>query len=92
MVVGHTLTSGVIESRFGGKHVSIDTGMLELYDGGHRAALEIERRIGDHQGQVNSFINIGNVYEKQGKPEEALKSYRAALEITERLRPRRLAA
>jgi hypothetical protein len=42
MVVGHTLTSGVIESRFGGKHLSIDTGMLELYRGGHRIALEIE--------------------------------------------------
>jgi len=42
MVVGHTLTSGVIESRFGGKHVSIDTGMLELYRGGHRIALEVE--------------------------------------------------
>ncbi len=42
MVVGHTLTSGVIESRFGGKHISIDTGMLELYRGGHRIALEIE--------------------------------------------------
>jgi tetratricopeptide (TPR) repeat protein len=42
MVVGHTLTSGVIESRFSGKHVSIDTGMLELYHGGHRIALEIE--------------------------------------------------
>jgi len=41
MVVGHTLTSGVIESRFGGKHVSIDTGMLELYRGGHRIALEV---------------------------------------------------
>ena len=42
MVVGHTSTSGVIESRFGGKHISIDTGMLELYRGGHRAALSIE--------------------------------------------------
>jgi tetratricopeptide (TPR) repeat protein len=42
MVVGHTLTSGVIESRFGGKHISIDTGMLELYRGGHRIALQIE--------------------------------------------------
>ena len=42
MVVGHTLTSGVIESRFGGKHVSIETGMLELYHGGHRIALEVE--------------------------------------------------
>jgi tetratricopeptide (TPR) repeat protein len=42
MVVGHTLTSGAIESRFGGKHISIDTGMLELYHGGHRVALEME--------------------------------------------------
>jgi tetratricopeptide (TPR) repeat protein len=41
MVVGHTLTGGVIESRFGGKHISIDVGMLELYYGGHRIALEI---------------------------------------------------
>jgi tetratricopeptide (TPR) repeat protein len=42
LVVGHTVTSGVIESRFSGKHISIDTGMLELYRGGHRVALEIE--------------------------------------------------
>ena len=42
MVVGHTLTTGAIESRFGGKHISIDTGMLELYHGGHRIALEIQ--------------------------------------------------
>jgi Calcineurin-like phosphoesterase/Tetratricopeptide repeat len=42
MVVGHTVTSGVIESRFGGRHVSIDCGMLEIYHGGHRIALEIE--------------------------------------------------
>lgn len=41
MVVGHTVTGGTIESRFGGKHISIDTGMLELYRGGHRVALEI---------------------------------------------------
>jgi tetratricopeptide (TPR) repeat protein len=45
MVVGHTLTSGVIESRFGGKHISIDTGMLELYRGGHRIALEVEGEV-----------------------------------------------
>jgi tetratricopeptide (TPR) repeat protein len=41
MVVGHTVTEGVIESRFDGKHISIDLGMLELYRGGHRVALEI---------------------------------------------------
>ena len=42
MVVGHTVTKGFIESRFGGKHISIDAGMLELYRGGHQVALEIE--------------------------------------------------
>ena len=42
MVVGHTLTPGLIESRFGGKHISLDVGMLNLYRGGHRIALEIE--------------------------------------------------
>lgn len=42
MVVGHTVTQGVIEPRFGGKHISIDTGMLEIYDGGHQIALEIQ--------------------------------------------------
>ncbi len=45
MVVGHTLTSGVIESRFAGKHISIDTGMLELYHGGHRVALEVDGEV-----------------------------------------------
>ena len=42
MVVGHTVTKGFIEPRFGGKHVSIDVGMLELYRGGHEVAIEIE--------------------------------------------------
>ena len=42
MVVGHTVTKGFIESRFGGKHISIDAGMLEIYRGGHQVALEIE--------------------------------------------------
>jgi hypothetical protein len=41
-VVGHTVTQGVIEPRFGGKHISIDAGMLEIYEGGHQVALEIE--------------------------------------------------
>ncbi len=42
LIVGHTITKGVIEPRFGGRHISIDTGMLELYGGGHQVALEIE--------------------------------------------------
>ena len=42
MVVGHTLTAGVIEPRYGGKLYSIDTGMLSLYRGGHQVALEIK--------------------------------------------------
>lgn len=43
IVVGHTVTRiGTIESRFDGKHISVDAGMLETYEGGHRVALEIE--------------------------------------------------
>lgn len=45
IVVGHTMTRGVIEPRFGGKHLSIDTGMLGFYGGGQRVVLEVE---GDH--------------------------------------------
>lgn len=41
LVVGHTVTDGIIESRFAGRHISADTGMLELYQGGHQVALEI---------------------------------------------------
>ena len=42
MVVGHSVRDGIIESRFEGKHIGIDIGMLELYRGGHQVALEIE--------------------------------------------------
>ena len=42
MVVGHTLTAGVVEPRYGGKLYSIDTGMLSIYHGGHQVALEIK--------------------------------------------------
>ena len=55
MVVGHTVTKGVIEPRFGGKHISIDTGMLELYRGGHQVALEI---VGD---DLNAIHPLGKV-------------------------------
>lgn len=50
MVVGHTVTSGVIESRFGGRHISIDCGMLDIYHGGHRIALEI---VDDHLESIH---------------------------------------
>jgi hypothetical protein len=42
IVVGHTMTRGVIEPRFGGKHISTDTGMLGFYGGGQRVVLEVE--------------------------------------------------
>ena len=61
MVVGHTLAAGLIESRFGGKHISIDVGMLNLYRGGHRIALEIEgeelRAIHDG-GKIPIHLNL----------------------------------
>ncbi len=42
MVMAHTITYGLIESRFDGAAILIDTGMLEDYVGGHQAALVIE--------------------------------------------------
>jgi hypothetical protein len=42
MVMGHTVTLGLIEPRFGGLAVLIDTGMLDVYLGGRMAALVIE--------------------------------------------------
>jgi tetratricopeptide (TPR) repeat protein len=42
MVMGHTVTFGLITPRFGRKAVLIDTGMLDLYLGGHQGALAIE--------------------------------------------------
>ncbi len=42
IVVGHTMTRGVIVPRFGGMHISLDAGMLGFYGGGQLVALEIE--------------------------------------------------
>jgi hypothetical protein len=44
MVIGHTTVPGRIASRFGGRVVQIDTGMLdgEFYPGGVASALEIK--------------------------------------------------
>ncbi|HJS73088.1 MAG TPA: metallophosphoesterase, partial [Vicinamibacteria bacterium] len=69
MVVGHTLTSGVIESRFGGKHLSIDVGMLELYRGGHRVALEAEG------GAVRAIHDKGTVPIPETMDEGTFSSY-----------------
>jgi tetratricopeptide (TPR) repeat protein len=69
MVVGHTLTSGVIESRFGGKHISIDVGMLELYRGGHRVALEVEA------GAVRAIHDKGAVPIPETMDESTFSSY-----------------
>ena len=55
MVVGHTLTAGVIESRFDGRHISLDVGMLDIYRGGHRIALEI---VGD---EIRAIHDEGTV-------------------------------
>lgn len=55
MVVGHTVTGGTLEPRYGGKHISIDVGILELYRGGHRIALEIE------DGQMRAIHPQGSI-------------------------------
>ncbi len=51
MVMAHTITYGLIESRFDGAAILIDTGMLEDYVGGHQAALVIEN--GSENGSEN---------------------------------------
>lgn len=42
MVMGHTVTFGLVEPRFDGAAFLIDTGMFEGYLGGHQAALVVE--------------------------------------------------
>jgi|GEM_PF-1245280 len=42
MVMGHTVTFGLVEPRFEGAAILIDTGMFEGYLGGHQAALVVE--------------------------------------------------
>ena len=69
MVVGHTLTGGFIESRFGGKHISIDAGMLELYRGGHQIALEIEGH------SLRAIHPLGKVAIPNGLDETTLFDY-----------------
>ena len=73
MIVGHTVTEGVIEPRFGGKHVSTDAGMLELYGGGHQVALEIE---GD---QLRAIHPLGKVTIPEYLDESTLFDYLVAV-------------
>ena len=73
MVVGHTVTKGFIEPRFGGKHISIDVGMLELYRGGHQVALEIE---GD---DLRAIHPLGKVSLPDYLDESTLFDYLAAM-------------
>jgi tetratricopeptide (TPR) repeat protein len=74
MVVGHTVaSSGAVESRFGGKHISIDTGMLEIYRGGHRIALEIEN------GTLRSIHDAGKVPIPEVMDETTLHAYLLAV-------------
>ncbi len=76
MVVGHTLTGGAIESRFGGKHISIDVGMLELYRGGHRVALEI---VND---EIRAIHDGGTIPIPESMDAESLGAYlRAVAEV-----------
>lgn len=69
MVVGHTVTGGAIESRFGGKHISIDTGMLELYRGGHRVALEI---VND---EIRAIHDGGTIAIPESMNEDTMSAY-----------------
>jgi tetratricopeptide (TPR) repeat protein len=55
MVMAHTITYGLIEPRFEGAAILIDTGMLEAYVGGHQAALLIEK------GRFYAVYELGKV-------------------------------
>ncbi len=68
MVVGHTVTRGTVEPRFGGKHISVDVGMNELYRGGHQVALEIEGNVfyAVHSGgkiELPEFLDQRNYFD-----------------------------
>ena len=71
MVMAHTVTYGLIEPRFDGAVILIDTGMFEEYAGGHQAALLIEKRGGKER--------FYGVY-AQGKVELPMKSGEAELD------------
>ena len=47
--------------------------------------MEIDRRIGHEQGIANQLGNIGLIYRGLGKPDEALKYLKEALEIFKRI-------
>ena len=53
----------------------------------YQKALEIDIKVSgqDHLDVAASYNNIGNVYDRQGKYEEALEYYQKDLDITARL-------
>ena len=71
MVMAHTVTFGLIEPRFDGAAILIDTGMFEDYVGGHQAALVIEK-----WGEKERFYAV---YER-GKVELPMSSRDADLD------------
>ncbi|TDI37790.1 MAG: tetratricopeptide repeat protein [Acidobacteria bacterium] len=72
MVMAHTVTYGLIEPRFDGAAILIDTGMFEDYAGGHQAALLIEKR-----GEKERFYAVY----ARGKVELPMKSGDAELDV-----------
>jgi tetratricopeptide (TPR) repeat protein len=51
----------------------------------YQQALEIDRKIGNKQGEASTLTNMGNVYQIQGKFKEALEHYQQALEIDRKI-------
>ena len=62
-----------------------DKGHLEGALRSYQEALEIERRIGNPQGEASDLGNIGNVLFEQGDLEGALRSHQEALKIHRRI-------
>ena len=61
MVMAHTVTYGLIEPRFDGAAILIDTGMFENYVGGHQAALVIEKGEKGEKGRFYAVYERGKV-------------------------------
>lgn len=57
------------------------SGAVQLY----RESLELKRTLGDLQGEANTLSNLGVVFQRLGRTQEALNYHQQALEIASRL-------
>ena len=51
----------------------------------HQQSLEIQRDIGNRNGEANSLNNLGNAYQSLGEYQEAIEFYQQSLEIQRKI-------